>query len=243
MGFFDRLQHSLSKRIFWRKHLRESIDQIRKIRNELVSPDMFIAAPLLFRGSGYFKSMEVKQNLAELSGLVNTLSELELNNVCEIGTHKGGTLFVWCQLAAPNANIISIDLPGGDFGGGYSARSIPFFKSFAKPEQKLIFLRGNSHDSSIKKEFEHNLNGKKLDFLLIDGDHSYNGAKSDFHDYAPFVRKGGIIAFHDILKRTKYPRIEVWRFWQEIKSQYNSMEFIDESVSGRKIGIGALYKD
>jgi hypothetical protein len=34
--------------------------------------------------------------------------------------------------------------------------------------------------------------------LFIDGDHTYEGVRRDFEMYSPLVRKGGIIAFHDI---------------------------------------------
>ena len=36
-----------------------------------------------------------------------------------------------------------------------------------------------------------------FDFIYIDGDHSYKGAKSDLINYFPKVRQGGIIAGHD----------------------------------------------
>ena len=37
-----------------------------------------------------------------------------------------------------------------------------------------------------------------MDFLFIDGDHSYEGAKQDFENYSKLVRPGGLIALHDI---------------------------------------------
>jgi predicted O-methyltransferase YrrM len=43
------------------------------------------------------------------------------------------------------------------------------------------------------------LKDNKVDFLFIDADHSYEGVKKDFEMYSPLVRKGGIIAFHDII--------------------------------------------
>ncbi len=43
----------------------------------------------------------------------------------------------------------------------------------------------------------------KCDVLLIDGDHSYEGVKSDFDIYMPFVNKGGYIIFDDY-------RVEDW---------------------------------
>lgn len=36
-----------------------------------------------------------------------------------------------------------------------------------------------------------------VDFLFIDADHSYEAVKQDIAFYAPFLKKGGIIAGHD----------------------------------------------
>ena len=36
-----------------------------------------------------------------------------------------------------------------------------------------------------------------IDLVHIDGDHSYEGCKADINRWTPWVRKGGIVAFHD----------------------------------------------
>ncbi len=202
-----------------------------------------MTVPMVFRGHGYYRSLELKQNMSELLGLVNVLEPMAMRNVCEIGTFKGGTLYVWCQLASEDAHIVSIDLPGGGFGGGYNERSLPFFQSFRKPQQTLNCLRGNSHDPEVRNQLALALGGSKLDFLFIDGDHSYDGVKKDFYDYQEYVHPGGVIAFHDIVERPAQPDIQVWRFWNEVKQNYRSVEFVESGPERRKIGIGAIFKD
>jgi hypothetical protein len=81
-----------------------------------------------------------------------------------------------------------------------------------------------------------------LDFLFIDGDHSYEGVKKDFNMYGPLVKDGGIIAFHDI---TPYPfnlSIGVSKFWQEIKPQCNHREIVKNWCQGG-FGIGVVRVD
>lgn len=40
--------------------------------------------------------------------------------------------------------------------------------------------------------------GQELfDFILIDGDHTYDGVKKDFLRVRPHIREGGVICFHD----------------------------------------------
>ena len=40
-----------------------------------------------------------------------------------------------------------------------------------------------------------------IDFIFIDGDHSYAACKADIEAWAPFVKRGGVIAFHDFGSR------------------------------------------
>ena len=46
--------------------------------------------------------------------------------------------------------------------------------------------------------YETTLNLLPLDFLYIDANHEYDAVKRDLQIYYPFVKKGGIIAGHDI---------------------------------------------
>lgn len=239
----SRWQASLNKRLFWRRHLTEASETIQALRSELPTPEMQMTLAYLFQGKGYYQTLGLKQNMTELLALVNVLGRQPLRHVCELGTFKGGTLFVWCQLAAPDAQIISIDLPGGQFGGGYHERSLPFFQAFCRPGQTLQCLRGSSHDAGIRAAFTQTLDGRQLDFLFIDGDHSYAGVKQDFVFYSQHVRAGGLIAFHDIVQREGQPEIEVHRLWNEVKARYRHEEFIEPSAERRKIGIGLIYKD
>ena len=47
--------------------------------------------------------------------------------------------------------------------------------------------------------FAHTLADESLDFIFIDGDHSYEGALRDFRNFYPKIKKGGIFAGHDIV--------------------------------------------
>ncbi len=80
----------------------------------------------------------------------------------------------------------------------------------------------------------------RTDYLLfIDGDHTYEGVKKDFDMYSPLVKKGGIVAFHDIVQVSD-AGVEVARFWNEVKSSYQHREIIEDPQQGWG-GIGVLY--
>jgi len=177
----------------------------------------------------------------EIQLLLEILSKNRPKTLLEIGTSNGGSLFLFCKVADPNATIISIDLLGGDFGGGlYPDWKIPFYKTFANNKQKLHLIRANSHDSKTLVQTKKILKKKKLDFLLIDGDHTYEGIKNDFEMYSPLVKDGGIICFHDINQGEKSNVGGVPEFWKEIKTKYESADIVD-SFSNSGYGIGLIF--
>lgn len=53
------------------------------------------------------------------------------------------------------------------------------------------------HDFSTNNDVIDAFPDNYFDFVYIDGDHSYKGAKSDLRNYYPKVRRGGVIAGHD----------------------------------------------
>ncbi len=184
------------------------------------------------------------QKITELSPLISLLKKRKLRTVVEIGTEKGGTLYTWCRIARPDAVIVSIDLPGGLFGGGYSLKDVKKFRRYKKKKQKIYFMRKDSHKQDTKKELMKKLNGGKIDFLLIDGDHRYAGVRKDWRMYSPLVKQNGLIVFHDILFHPKIRECKVDRLWNEIKDNYRHREFIDKADDrgwGQWGGIGVIY--
>jgi len=172
----------------------------------------------------------------ELSQLVEFIQKWgQPVNVLEIGTQKGGTLWLWCQLADPQATIVSLDLPDGPFGGGYSAIDVPHLRSFPGEDQTLKLITGNSHESrsldAVKGFVDY------LDFLFIDGDHTIEGVTQDWQMYNPLVRPGGLVVFHDIAHHDFYPECDVKTLWDEIKEDYEHYEFCAPGTQWGGIGV------
>ncbi len=168
------------------------------------------------------------QKPTELHNFLEFIKDKPLKNIVEIGTARGGVLYALCQLGEENAKVISIDKPGGSFGGGYSLEDIEFYKTFGKDGQAMHFIRKNSHKESTLMEVKKCLKGKKIDLLFIDGDHTYEGVRADFMMYSPLVSNGGIVAFHDICEHKTVPECQVNKFWREIRNNYKHFEFIDK---------------
>ena len=202
--------------------------------------DIYNALDFAYSFQVFGVSIKPAQVKYEITKFLEIVTELKPKVVLEIGTAGGGTLFLFTRVADPEATIISIDLPGGPFGGGYPMWKIPLYKSFSKGKQRIYLIRKDSHDPQTLKEVKKILGHEKVDLLFIDGDHSYEGVKKDFETYSPLVRKGGIIAFHDIVFGPLENVGGVPEFWNQIKYRYEHLEIVNDWNQGG-YGIGVIY--
>jgi len=182
------------------------------------------------------RPMQIREEIIEL---LKILSKRKPKVILEIRTANGGTLFLFSRVVSEDATIISVDLPGGRFGSGYPDWKVPLYKAFALPTQDIHLIRANSHDPETLETIKEILNGRKVDFLFIDGDHSYEGVKADFKMYSPLVNNGGLIAFHDIVPGPEENVGGVPRFWEGIKKKYKYREIVKRFDQGGW-GIGIL---
>jgi len=183
-----------------------------------------------FGGGGYF-TVKTLQIPAEITALARAVAQLQPKIILEIGTARGGTLLIWSKLATEQ--VVTCDL--NDMHVQAS-----LFSAFPPPGSKckVTLLSGNSHEASFKQRVARELDGRKADFLFIDGDHTEGGVTADFNDYREFVRPGGIIAFHDIVERQPLPGNQVYHFWKKVKHGQVTEEFVnDPNQCGFGIGI------
>jgi predicted O-methyltransferase YrrM len=194
----------------------------------------------VFNYSGYlvYRSIRPQQVQVELKRLANKVDSIRPLNILEVGTYTGGSLYVWARHFKSCQKIISIDLPVGLRARKWAQSNIKFFKLFDEAKQ-LYFLRENSHNAKTVAKVSEILGPEPIDFLFIDGDHSYNGVRQDFENYRQFMRPGGIVAFHDIVNS----KLEVSKFWTEVKSEFKSEEIVGEDLApyGIPFGIGIIY--
>jgi len=181
----------------------------------------------------------------EVEALLRIIEKAKPSVVLEVGTAAGGTLFLFSRIADPKAVIISLDLPAG-----YPVWRIPLYKAFATSKQHIYLVRGDSHDPATLERVKMILSGKNIDFLFIDGDHSYEGVRKDFEIYSQFVRKRGLIAFHDIIPdyatrfgiKTRAWSGQTYKLWDEIKQRYRHLEIVS-NYDQDGAGIGVIFWD
>ena len=155
----------------------------------------------------------------EIADLVEFVDRLSPRHIMEIGSDQGGTFWLWCRLAT--GLKISVDLPLGPYCTMHmtfedTERVACRMRSWSEDAH---VLRGNSHDLAMVQKVYGILGGEKLDFLFVDGDHSYEGVKKDYRLYRTFVRSGGWIAFHDTNESYFHEEhgCGVHSFWKEIE--------------------------
>jgi predicted O-methyltransferase YrrM len=178
---------------------------------------------------------------SEIESLLRRVEADRPRTVLEIGTANGGSLFLFTRVAAEDATIVSVDLPGGSFGGGYSRLRTRLYSNFARPRQRLQLLRADSHDPATRAEVERTIAGRPVDFLFIDGDHSLEGVRADFDLYVPLVRNGGLVAMHDIVPGSRELVGGVPQFWREVKARNGGEEIVADPEQGG-YGIGVFRK-
>jgi predicted O-methyltransferase YrrM len=177
----------------------------------------------------------------EITGFLAMARQEQPRAVCEIGMANGGTTFLLGQALPSTEIMIGMDL---------FVRRRPRLLHFARPGQRIALLDGDSSSLPTIDKVREILGGRSLDLVFIDGDHSLEGVYRDFCAYRPFVRDGGLIAFHDIVEdsftrtgvRTEHWTGGVPRLWRELKGRYRSQEFVSSSEQDG-LGIGVIRYD
>ncbi|MBL7703049.1 MAG: class I SAM-dependent methyltransferase [Ferruginibacter sp.] len=109
----------------------------------------------------------------------------------EIGVFEGVNTVTIAAAMHPEGKLIGIDpFFKGRLGICYHEKIARKGISKAKLNEKVKLLPVFSYDAV------HEIPGD-IDFIFIDGDHSYDGFTRDWNDWSGKVKTGGIIALHD----------------------------------------------
>ena len=227
----------ISKALETPRIIARSIRCRRRLQKIKLNPNVDQRIDFVFREE-YIAPLQIR---SEMTKMLEVIRKAGPKVVVEIGTAKGGTLCLLCSVAHENATIISIDLPGGKYGSGYSAWSIPLYEAFPNPSQTLHLLRGDSHSDEMLGKLRSILSGREIDFLFIDGDHTAQGVRRDFELYSSLVARDGMIGFHDISPVSPSEDYGTRKLWDELKHTFRWTEIIDDPTRAG-FGIGLIHK-
>lgn len=148
----------------------------------------------------------------------------------ELGTYSGSSFAAFCQAAqacGAGTKCYGVDLWEGDIHMG----------SFDEALYREVsdYMATNHPDTAIlvRKDFNAaagDFADGSIDFLHIDGTHTYEAVANDFHTWLPKVSDRGVVLFHDTnvtVENVGEPakRFGVRRFFDETKGAYAHIEF------------------
>ena len=162
----------------------------------------------------------LRQDLDEAAALFRLVSELEAPEGLEIGRFFGGSTIMLAAAVGERGTLLSIDRDPQDDD---TLRRILRDKDL---DWRVTLVTADANEVKCSETF---------DFALIDGDHSYQGAKRDLNRWAPKVR--GYVVFHDMAKArdmaTQLPGLA--RLREELLAQDRAALALDREVGSMSI--------
>lgn len=169
-----------------------------------------------------FKTYKPVQDPDELYWLIRKVEKLNPKTILEIGVQKGATLSIWDNILNETCHsdclLIGIDIQNR------------MTWDTRKSKNNIQMLFTDSRKKETTNIMKNILKERKLDFAFIDGGHTEATVTSDYQNYSQLVRKGGLVAFHDVNNR-HYPGVK--QFWDKVKRKKESCNYCS--------GIGIIY--
>jgi predicted O-methyltransferase YrrM len=175
------------------------------------------------------RGIDLPQHDVEFTALLDVVMAAAPRTYLEIGTRAGGSFWAIGQALDPGATMISVDLPGGPWGqvGSQHSKAV-VADALRRQGHRVVEIEGDSHDPAVLARVRDALVGRPIDLLFIDGDHSLGGVRDDWRRYAPLVRPGGLVVFHDLILSAEFPDCRVGLLWQELAPRFASREVVEQ---------------
>lgn len=151
-------------------------------------------------------------------------------NIMEIGSRTGLSL---CQLLSAYMDVSDVRVVLFDlWNDGLSTPDlIKKHLNHLGLHTKLIeFYQGDSR-YTVPTFIETNTD--KFDWILVDGDHSPDGAMTDLENSVKLVAKGGVIVFDDI---REFDGIVLMPTWQEFQKKHFEEFTWHQNLNGKGVG-------
>ena len=212
------------------KYLEKTLIPSLGLNNENLSEQPVELSEYFGAGQG-LRIWQYPNQFSKYLALISDFA-FKIDSYIEIGCRHGGTFVTHCEyLEALNPSFklaVAVDII-----------EIPeLLNNYVTFNKKAKFVQGDSTSEAFKTWAQ----GEFFDLAFIDGDHSYEGVKSDGELMRDLCN---IQVYHDI---TSDPCPGVGQYWQELQKTcsdiYEFYEFTEqyESVQGTYLGIGVAVR-
>jgi predicted O-methyltransferase YrrM len=178
---------------------------VGRLRNFCYSPSVQLDPVAVWceaHGAGPNAEWEFRQVIKD------ALDTGPIETVLEVGTHAGDSLLLWQTVFEPNL-LVGVELED----------SPRCREGVQRTKARMVW--GASDIPPTWAAVKNLLHGRPVDFLYIDGDHSFETARTDFYTYASLVRPGGLIVLDDV-SIVCNPTIEVHRLVPELSVRHRT---------------------
>lgn len=156
----------------------------------------------------------------------------------EIGVFEGVNTVIIAETLHPQGELFGIDpFFKGRLGICYHEKITRNAINKRKLQHKIKLLPLLSFDA-VNEVTEN------IDFIFIDGDHSYDGFSRDWNDWSGKVKTNGIIALHDTAEPAHDPSVKnlgSYRYFNEhvkFDNRFEILETVDSLNVLKKINAG-----
>ena len=125
----------------------------------------------------------IRQDFDEAAALFQAVRAHPAAHGVEIGRFSGGSTLLLAVAVNRGGHLISIDTSPQD------DRALQNALRRAQVEDRVELIVGDANNVAP---------GGSFDFVFIDGDHSYDGARRDHNKWGQLVKPGGLIIHHDM---------------------------------------------
>lgn len=182
----------------------------------------------------YFKcekagDLKLQQVPEEYANILIKTQMRKPQSYLEVGIGNGGS---WMTFSYFNRKTLKIS---------HAVDNLSYYQAIGQKIQEIDYIKDYLSQDIEDVQFN-NMDSKaylsdciyKYDVIFIDGDHSYEGVKTDYQHALPLMNDNGIMIFHDI---ASVGAPGVVNFWKEIKTQHRHEEFIFSNTCG----MGLIY--
>lgn len=177
----------------------------------------------LFRSSPLNRRF-IRLDIDEAAALYKVVKNLPHARGIEIGRFKGGSTLMLAAAVGAQGRLLSVDNETQDDPG------ITEILRQTKLLDRVELVIADAND------VEYDL---AADFVFIDGDHSYEGAKQDHNKWGSKVRPGGFIIHHDM--GNARPLSSQWDSLLKLRSEIESTQQ-DVLELAQEVGSMVIFK-